>query len=198
VIVTANGRVLKTFDITAQDSDVMRQIELGSLVKSGSNDISIAYRGEGAPLYQIVARYFMPWTEIHNAPARQEPLSITVAYDKTTLAANETASVTATIKNQTDMRAEMPLIDLGIPPGFTVITDDLDTAKDRGVIDKYTLTGRQIIVYMQKLDPNQSVTLTYQLKAKYPIKAKTPLSKVYPYYNPEQVSVSQPQEIDVR
>ena len=35
------------------------------------------------------------------------------------------------------------------------------------------------------------------LRALYPIKAKTPLSKAYPYYNPERVTISAPQEIVV-
>ena len=51
---------------------------------------------------------------------------------------------------------------------------------------------------MEKLEAGQTVVLTYQIKAKYPIKARTPLSKVYPYYNPEKVAVSAPQDILVR
>jgi hypothetical protein len=196
--ISANGKPLKTFDITAADSDVMRQVELGPLMREGANRISIDYKGEGAPIYEIAARYYMPWRQIAPEARETGPLSIDVAYDKTTLATDDTAAVTVTIKNNTDRRAEMPLIDLGIPPGFDVISDGLDTAKDDGTIDKYTLAGRQIIVYMQKLDPNATVTLRYKVRAKYPIRAHTPESKVYPYYNPEQASVSKPQEILVR
>ena len=32
---------------------------------------------------------------------------------------------------------------------------------------------------------------------RFPVKAKTPLSRAYPYYNPERVAVSKPQEITV-
>jgi uncharacterized protein YfaS (alpha-2-macroglobulin family) len=54
-----------------------------------------------------------------------------------------------------------------------------------------------VILYLEKLDPGQTVKLIYQVRARFPIKAKTPLSKAYPYYNPERVAVSKPQEIIV-
>jgi uncharacterized protein YfaS (alpha-2-macroglobulin family) len=106
--------------------------------------------------------------------------------------------VTVTIHNNTPQTAEMPLIDLGIPPGFTVVPDALEAAVAAKTISKYTLAARQIILYMEKLDGNQTVTLTYQVKARFPIKARTPLSRVYPYYNPERVALSTPQEITVQ
>jgi uncharacterized protein YfaS (alpha-2-macroglobulin family) len=197
ITVSANGQNLQTINITAADSDVMRQVSLGQLAHTGSNDIKLSYKGDGSPLYQIVGRYYVPWLKVPLEHTMLEPLTIGVVYDKTKLAATDTANVTVTIHNQTDRRAEMPLVDLGIPPGFTVIADKLDTAKSEGSIDKYTLTGRQIIVYMQKLDPESTVTLHYSLQAKYPIKVQTPLSKVYPYYNPEKASISKPQELTV-
>jgi uncharacterized protein YfaS (alpha-2-macroglobulin family) len=97
----------------------------------------------------------------------------------------------------TDKIAEMPLIDVGVPPGFNVVSDKLDDAVKAATISKYTVAARQVILYLEKLDPGQTVKLTYQVRARFPIKAKTPLSKAYPYYNPERVAVSKPQEIIV-
>ena len=96
------------------------------------------------------------------------------------------------------MTAEMPLIDLGIPPGFVVQPEALEAAVAGGTISKYTLAARQIIVYLEKLAPGRSVRLTYGLRAKYPIHAQSPESRAYPYYDPQRVSVSAPQAITVR
>ena len=126
-----------------------------------------------------------------------EPLGLTVDYDKTTLAKDDTATVTVKIRNLTDKIAEMPLIDIGVPPGFTVVPDKLDDAVKAATISKYTVAARQVIVYLEKLTPGQILTLTYQVRARFPIKAKTPLSRAYPYYNPERVTLFQPQEITV-
>jgi hypothetical protein len=84
-----------------------------------------------------------------------------------------------------------------VPPGFTVVPDELEDAVKAKKISKYTVAQRQIIVYIEKLGPMEELELHYSVKAKYPIKAQTPLSKAYPYYNPEQASVSAPQLIVV-
>lgn len=196
VTVWANGAKAATFPITPEDSDVMRQIDLKETIKAGSNDIKLTYSGDGSLLYQIASRCYVPW-DGDGAPSRG-PLSIDVAYDKTTLAENDSAGVTVTVKNNTNKIAEMPLIDLGIPPGFSVTPDELEKAVKEKRISKYTLTGRQIIVYLEKLDPGGTLKLQYELKAKYPIKARVPVARVYPYYNPEQIGVSKPRQIVVR
>ena len=198
--VEANGQPAKTFTLTPDDSDVMRQVDLSQYLAPGANTIHLEWAGQGSPLYQIAARWYQPWDKKVDAPLLPKdaaPLTIAVAYDKTTLAQDDIATVTATIKNVTDKTAEMPLIDLGVPPGFTVQCENLETAVGSKTISKYTVAARQIIVYLEKLAPGQTVTLTYGLKAKYPIHAQSPESKAYPYYNPERVAFSDPQEITV-
>ena len=91
----------------------------------------------------------------------------------------------------------MIIVDLGIPPGFQVQSGDLAELVGSKVIDKYKLTGRQIIVYLEKLEPLQVVKFSYRLKAKFPIKAKTPKSTVYEYYNPDNRADAKPIEIEV-
>jgi len=56
--------------------------------------------------------------------------------------------------------------------------------KDK-VIEKYSTTGRQIIVYLREVVHGKPIEIQYQLLAKYPLKAKTPKSAAYEYYNPE-------------
>jgi uncharacterized protein YfaS (alpha-2-macroglobulin family) len=102
-----------------------------------------------------------------------------------------------TVHNVTERTAEMPLIDVGVPPGFDVISDQLDAAVQQGKISKYTIAARQVIIYVEKLGPNEALTLSYQVKARYPITAATPSSRVYPYYDPTRVSVAEPQQIQV-
>ncbi len=199
VTITANGQKAGTIQITADNNDVMRQVNLAEFLHEGeANNVTLAYDGDGSLLYQIAGRYYEPWENAPPVPQPGfEPLALKVEYDKTTLAQDDTATVTVTIHNQTTRIAEMPLIDVGVPPGFTVNPEKLEDAVAKKAISKYTVAARQVIVYMEKLGPGETVVLTYQLRAKYPIKAKTPLSKVYPYYNPERVTVSAPQEIVV-
>src|SRR5262249_9533693 len=118
-------------------------------------------------------------------------------YDKTTLAQDDTATVTVTIHNTTDRIAEMPLIDVGVPPGFSVVPDALEAAVAKKTLSKYTLAARQVILYLAQLAPGQTVTLSCQARARSPITARTPLSRAYPYYNPERVAVVAPTDLVV-
>ena len=113
----ANGQKAATVAITAEDSDVMRQIDMREWLKPDRNEIRLTYEGKGSLLYQIASRSYIPWDAANLAPATSGPLSIGVAYDRTQLTRNDTATVTVTVKNLTDKVAEMPLVDVGVPPG---------------------------------------------------------------------------------
>src|SRR5262249_46045541 len=176
---------------------VMRQVSLAEFIRPGDNDIHLDYEGDGSLLYQIVGKHYTAWNRVPAPQPNQEPLTLGVEYDKKTLAQDDLAAVTVKIHNNTDKIAEMPLIDVGVPPGFTVVSEKLDAAVTAKTISKYTVAARQVIVYLEKLDPGQTVTLTYQVRAKFPIKARTPLSKAYPYDNPEKAVTSAPQDIVV-
>ncbi len=195
--VTANGKPAAQVNITEDDSELMRQIDLRELIKPGANTIHLDFKGDGSPQYQIVARSYVPWANNPGGAPPFQPLSIAVNYDQRTLAQNDLAGVTVTVHNNTERIAEMPLIDIGIPPGFTVEPELLDDLVKEKKISKYTISGRQLIVYLEKIGPTETIDVRYKIRAKYPIRAKTPLSKVYPYYNPEKASVSAPQLLTV-
>ena len=98
--------------------------------------------------------------------------------------------------NQAGM-VKMALIDLGVPPGFSVETEDLSQLVDEGVISRYELTGRQIIIYVEDLSAEKPLTFSYRLRARFPMRAQTPPSSVYDYYNPGDTTVRAPLEVTV-
>jgi CD109 antigen len=91
----------------------------------------------------------------------------------------------------------MVIVDLGLPPGFTLMPDNLNRLVEDKVIEKYSTTGRQIIVYLREVDHAKPVQIRYQLLAKYPLKAKTPKSATYEYYNPEVRAEAEPVQLVV-
>ena len=93
----------------------------------GANTVGIRFDGNGRLAYQVVGRYFLPWTE---KPAA-EPLSIDVAYDRTRLAQDDIATATATIRNNLPKTANMVMVDLGIPPGFDLLSEDLQAYQEK-------------------------------------------------------------------
>ena len=157
------------------------------------------FRGKGGLAYQVVGRYFVPWDQ---KPAG-EPLSIGVAYDRTHLAQDDIATATATVRNNLHKAANMVMVDMGIPPGFDLLSEDLQAYQagsanmKSGRLEKFSLTATQAILYFNSLAPGDTVTLRYRLRAKYPIRARTFLSRVYEYYDPEVSSVARPAQLEV-
>jgi len=194
VTVALNGEEAAELKITPEDSDVMRLVDLGEKTETGDSTVTLDLEGEGSMLYQIVGRYYMPWTGV--AP-QQEAMSIDVEYDKQQLAVNDLVTATVTVRNNRPASAQMIIVDLGIPPGFQVVTPDLEALVEDGTINKYELTGRQIITYFEKIDANGTIRFSYRLQAKFPLRAQTPQSRVYEYYNPEIESKAEPQEMVV-
>ncbi len=91
----------------------------------------------------------------------------------------------------------MVMLDLGIPPGFTVDAGDFAEMVAAKKVKKFSVTARQVILYLGDVTPGQTQSFEYSLKPKYPIKAKTPASVVYEYYTPGNRAEAKPVELVV-
>jgi uncharacterized protein YfaS (alpha-2-macroglobulin family) len=158
------------------------------------------FAGKGGLAYQVVGRYFVPW----EAEPAGEPLSIGVSYDRASLARDDIATATATIRSHLGKAANMVMVDLGIPPGFDLLSEDLQDYVEKGAsgkggrLEKFSLTSTQAILYFDSIAPGATVTLRYRLRAKYPIRAGTFQSRVYAYYDPEVSAIARPAKLEVR
>jgi len=142
------------------------------------------------------------------APA-QDLVKIDVAYDRTELAVNDSVAVNVTVTlNKAGGHADSAMVDLGLPPGFTLQTEDLDalianskdTPKDYvyPTIRRYEMTDRQVLLYIQNLSDGMPLRFSYHLLARFPLKAQAPASTAYDYYNPSVSGEAQPQVITVK
>ena len=92
----------------------------------------------------------------------------------------------------------MVIVDLGIPPGFTVDAGDFAEMVAAKKVEKATVTSRQVTLYLGDVKPGDVLTFEYTLKPKYPIKAKTPATVAYEYYTPSNRTVAKPATLTVR
>ena len=197
VDVLLNGETAGTLTLTSENNDLLHQFVLKHV--EDANKIELRFSGKGGLAYQVVGSYFLPWDE----KAAKEPLSINVAYDRTHLAQDDIATATATIQNNFDKSANMVMVDLGIPPGFDLLSEDLQAyieksaGKKTGRLEKFTQTATQAILYFDSLAPGSAVTLKFRLHAKYPIRAHTFRSRVYEYYDPDVSAVARPVQLEV-
>ena len=143
-------------------------------------------------MYQVATRYYLPWDAVEPTPEMEELITIDVDYDRTRLSVNDEVTVDVGVRLNEKGVVKMALIDLGVPPGFTVLAEDLNQLVEEGIIARYELTGRQIIIYLEDLASEAPLYFSYRLRARFPMRAQTPPSSAYDYYNPEGLAMQAP------
>ncbi|NIM94843.1 MAG: hypothetical protein GTO18_14175 [Anaerolineales bacterium] len=204
-----NGGETHTVYVTPETFDVVQQFNFEDINPGRQNVVTIEVEGEGDLMYQISGSYYLPWSGVASLKETLEPemVTIEVLYDRTELKVDDTVQVDVTVTLNEPGRAEWVLIDLGIPPGFIVKTEDLNALVNRfedvpedyafPTVERYELTGRQILVYIGGLSSEHPLSFSYRLQAKYPLIAQTPASIAYDYYNPDVNGEQTPIEIVV-
>jgi alpha-2-macroglobulin-like protein len=199
VAVMLNGQPVESLKLSPENNDLLHQFVLKGIDAQRANSVQLKFEGTGGLAYQVVGRYFTPWEE---KPVT-EPLSIDVSYDRTRLAQNDIATEKVTVHNNLKKTANMIMVDLGIPPGFDLLSEDLQTLQEKppatasGRLEKFSLTATQAILYFDGLSPKQSITFNVRLRAKYPIRARSFQSKIYEYYDPAQNATARPVQFEV-
>lgn len=197
VRVALNNREAKPIVINKENAGVVQIVTFDDITP-GTQRIAFKVEGKGSLAYQVSANYYVPWQYVPPTPEAEKLVDIQVRYDRTTLAVNDQVRVTATVRLIKAGTARMTLVDLGIPPGFIVQSEDLDAAVRAKTIARYELTGRQIIVYLEEFDAKKPITFNYRLKAKFPLRAQAPSSTTYDYYNPSVTSTQAPTMLTVK
>lgn len=204
--VSVDGRPAGSVQVTRDNNDLLHLVDLKQFTHTGANRIALSFAGRGSMQYQIIGRYYVPWSRVADGGGKgrgAQPLSIDLTYDRTRLAQDETVTTRVRVQNNTAAKAKMVMIDLGIPPGFEPLGEDfaelLDTTRGKlgGKIEKYTITAKQVILYLDGLNARQVTEFNFRLRAKFPLRAQTFPSRVYEYYNPGSGDSTKPSTLVV-
>jgi uncharacterized protein YfaS (alpha-2-macroglobulin family) len=197
--VLLDGKKVASLEINKENNDLFHQFVLPQTNADRDNEIEIRFSGKGGLAYQIAGRYFVPWQQA----TTREALAIEVKYDRTRLAQDEIVTGTAKIRNNLDKTAKMVMVDLGIPPGFELLSEDLQKMVEKsagekgGRLEKFSMTATQAILYFDSIAPRDSFEVRYRLRAKYPIHAQGFASRVYEYYDPNINATAKPVHFEV-
>ena len=199
VSVVLDGAEIETFRITRDDSDVMRQVNLAPYLRPGENRLELRQQPAGELPCQVSGVYWRPEPPRQSAPASStEPLQIDVQYNRATLAVNDQVQCAVIVQNKTGQDIPMAMVDIGIPPGFEVDASPFETLQASGQIARFERTTNQAILYLTSLAAGEPLRFAYSLRAKYPLRVKTPPSSVYEYYQPDKRAESRTTELVVR
>jgi len=116
------------------------------VVQPGRHKVELRSEGKANAMYQVVGRYYQPWSG--PVVKQAEPISIKLRYDRTRLRVDDVLTANVDVAYHLQRPTFMVIVDLGIPPGFTVQQEDLAELVKRQVITRFSTTGRQITLYV--------------------------------------------------
>jgi uncharacterized protein YfaS (alpha-2-macroglobulin family) len=199
VSASLDGRMAQQVTFDKDSAGVVQTIFFDDIAP-GQHTVNLKTSGEvQSLLYQVTTAYYLPWKETP-VPTQTGALNILVSYDRSTLAVDDMVGVQVEVTNHQPGAAQWVIVDLGVPPGFNVLTEDLDelikqSASLKTHIKRYEMAGRSVILYLENM--TGTIRFNYRMKARLAVKALTPASTVYDYYNPEVRSVQQPAQVVV-
>ena len=195
ISVLVNGRTADKVSVNGSNYDVVQLVDLSGSLGYGNNTIELIADNAVELNYRLAGKYYVPGVGVATEEKVKE-LDIEVEYDRTQVQVDAGILCNVTVTNQTAAYINMAIVDLGIPPGFEPDTSGFETLINRGIISRYEVTGRQVILYLRGLESGQ-LKLSYKLKALYPVKVKTPPSSIWEYYNPENQAESVPVNLEI-
>ena len=173
------GSWRKEVSITPENSDVMQivQVPLGSV-------LVVTAEGKGDAVLQSVLRYNVPErrTEVRDV------FDIAVDYGTDHVEVDDliTVSASVTFTPPVPVEAGMVVLDLAVPTGFEPVRETVGAlVEESDNLKRFEIAGRKVILYVEDMMPGETVSLEFQARAKYPVRAKEVVSQAYSYYRPE-------------
>lgn len=183
-VAVAAGDWRKDVPITAENADVLQVIEV-----PGAEAVTLTTEGSGQIIAQLVQRFNLPAA----TTAEDSAFQIDVRYDADQIAVDDLLTITATImftpvapRADAEPRTGMVVLDIAVPTGFAPVAESIDgLLATQPRLKRWDLAGRKVICYIEDLRPNESLTLEFQARARYPVRAQPVTSRAYAYYRPE-------------
>ena len=191
--VVVDGEAVASVAIDGND-DAMQVIKLGKAVAPGKHDVQLRYEGSGQVSYQIVGRYWEP----RKAPAAAGEIAVSTTLDETDVKVGGDLLAEVQVASHAKEAIDMPIVTAGLPPGFEPDQDALDKLVRSRQVEKVQRTPREVIFYLRRLDPGQSIRLPVRMTAKFPVRAQVPAPTAYEYYRPERRAAGDPIVVTVK
>jgi hypothetical protein len=163
----------------------------------GYNDLRVEVEGPDEVPYQMIGTYYLPWTQIAPSTPEEEEVSVEVSYDRTTLRVGEKLTVTVGVVLNRPGKAQVVLLELGLPPGLEPIVEEWDRLVVDGPVARYQRVDEQMLVYLADLSAEQPIQFAYHLHARYPVVVQTQPTRACDLANPQRPAIREPTRIEV-
>ncbi len=175
----SSGEWEEELSITPENADVVHILE----VPAGP-EIEVSGSGRGQVVVQAVRRFNTPEVETVGKPV----FDIEVDYGTDRVEVDDIITVSAdvTFNPPRFVEAGMVVLDVSIPTGFGPVMESIQRmAESEPRIKRHDVAGRKVIIYIEDMEPGETLSLEFQARALFPVRAEPVTSSVYSYYRPE-------------
>lgn len=190
VRVSMDGVEVASFDITPQNANLQRVVDLSERGTPGTHSIDVVRTGTGNFQFQVAGRAFVP----RAAPAAPV-VTVDQTFSNTQPAVGESVLVTTVVSSMVSF--EQLLVDITVPPGFDLDPALLQAAQTAGLINRADVQGNHVHVYVPRLLNTEPLRLTYNLRPRLSANVTAPPVKAYAYYDPSVKGESAPANLVV-
>ena len=173
-----NADVVQIFDVPAGES------------------IQVLPEGEGEVVVQVVNRFNLPDVEVQPVDA----FRIDVEYSADNIEVDDRIQVAVEIEFNPPIavKAGMVVVDVSIPTGFAPVSETVQAlVEEYSNIKRREIAGRKVILYIEDMVPNESLSFEFEAVAVHPVQAQPVTSQVYAYYSPHMRAEHLGQEVSV-
>ena len=189
-----NGKQVATWNID-NDNREIGQILVLKPKRATVNEIRIESNRASGKMYQIIANYYRPWPMDSHSP--DNPITLTVDYRQRRISVDQELTAEVTMCYNGQHPTFMLIVELGIPPGFSLAPPAFADLLEQRKIENYSIGPDKVVLYLGEVQPQSVFRCRYRLRARYPLNVKTPKSLAYEYYAPDIRRESTPVELTV-
>ncbi len=186
-----NGRLRGTL-LPGTGGTTTHTLDLSTGLSAGTHRLRLVPVGGGNALYRIGLRYHSQTTP---TTGRKRP-RIQVRYARLKLRPRQWVRVKVRLNNPTGAALIAPMVELGLPPGFTLTEAAIEAIATRAGIQRTERRPGKLLLYWTTM-PRGTTTFSLKLQARHALRVRIPRSRFYEYYRPEHPSVTAASVIEV-
>jgi len=191
--VTIDGVEAASLDVDLGD-DLLSSASLPSLMRPGKHQIALGWTGKGPLDCQLVGHWFEPR---RTQPAGDD-LQISAKLNRSEVTSGSVLTEHVHVGLVAGKAAvDMPIVTVGVPPGFDVDDDELAKLVSDHRADKVQRDRDGLVLYLTRLESGKPFELDLPLKSRFPLRAQVPAPTVYEYYRPERRTTGAPLTVSV-
>ncbi len=197
--VTLNGMPFRVVEVPADQIEPVT-LDLTGKLDASANVIEVHGTSADPMMTQTVATHHIDWKDSDisgKSLTQSRALKLDYTCDKTSAAIMQEVNCSVNAERIGFQGYGMLLAEIGTPPGADVSRESLERAIESDwSISRYDILPDRIIVYMWS--KAGGTKFNFKFKPRYGIRAQTPASIVYDYYNPEAQATVAPLRFEVK